>query len=255
MKKMILHAVMILSLGAVVRAADSGTTLTGNEDSEVKKKLESFDKGEIKLEDVTDTEPGVADPVWIQRLIGYYLAHTNEITTRMKLPFSRCFGVTDNYSEAAKLAQEYVQVYSNDWHGWRIVGNANFFLNHFDVAVNAYTNAVRLGDDGSCAMLAFSAMKTNRDDVVRGMVPHLLVLKNSKPTKDVDPLEISTVLIMYSLRADQKDIFVKALAGVDVKDILAHEDVTLFVKKGCEKFAAKETESLCKKLTESSSNH
>jgi tetratricopeptide (TPR) repeat protein len=233
MKKLILQF-LILGLATAAFADEQKSFLiTTNQAADVKQKLEAFDKGEISLEEAT--EPG--GEAWGHELVNYYVIHTNEVTIKMKLPISRCYAAMGKYSEAAKLAQEYVNVYSNDWHGWRILGGANYLLEDFKAAVNAYTNAVRLGDDGSYAKLAFAAMKSDQDDLVGNLVPQLLVLKNSvSKDKTVRPIEIEVALVLYSLRTNQKSIFIRAIEGVNPKDILAHDDFTFLVNQGCKQF-------------------
>jgi hypothetical protein len=86
------------------------------------------------------------------------------------------------YPEATQLAQDYVNVYSNDWQGWRILGRANYEQENINSAVNAYTNAVRLGDVSSCDVLAVIALKANRLDAFPLIVPELLLQKDSSQT-------------------------------------------------------------------------
>jgi hypothetical protein len=137
-----------------------------------------------------------------------------------------------------------VRVYTNDWHAWRIVAGADFFMNDFNGALSAYTNAVRLGDDLSYPALGLTAIKLDRLDVVREIVPRLLVLKNSKNVSRNQGLQLATVLLVYSLKTDQKELFMKAIEGFDPKEILAHDDVTFPVRQGCNQFKGKDIDSI-----------
>jgi hypothetical protein len=171
-KLLILQLIIIGFVTTTFADDEQNISIATNQLAEVKQKLEAFDKGTISLDEITIDR----NEEWGRALLTYYLSDTNAVTTKMKLPISRCFAGFGKYPEALQLAQDYVTVYSNDWHGWRILGGANYLLGHFNASVNAYTNAVRLGDDGSCAKLAIAAMKTDQNDLfvkaVEGVNPH-----------------------------------------------------------------------------------
>jgi tetratricopeptide (TPR) repeat protein len=159
----------------------------------------------------------------------------------MKLPISRVFAAFGKYPEALQLAQEYVSIYSNDWHGWRIIGGANALMTNWNAALTAYTNAVLLGDEDSSASLGSAALQADRLGILHEFLPQLFRLKNSQSKKAI---QASTMLVIYSLRTEQKDIFVKALDGINPKDILAHEDVTFLVRQGCKEFKGKDIDKI-----------
>ena len=219
--------------------------LTTNEQSEVRQTLEDFQNGKITLDAITVGR----DEAWGRKLLEYFVTHTNDVTIKMKLPIARVFGAFDGYPQAAILAQEYVGVYLNDWHGWRILGSANFFMTNFSVALSAYTNAVRLGDDISYPALGASALKTDRLDIVSNMIPRFLALKSSNMlTNRNQALQLATVLVIYSLRTEQQNIFTNALANFEPKEILAHDDLTFLVKEGCKEFQGKDIEKVRQEL-------
>ena len=228
----------------VAGGSDTGGVNNAEDTIEVRAKLEAFDKGEATLEQVT--EPG--GETWGRKMVAYYLAHSNAVTTKMKLPISRCYMAMENYPEAAKLAQEYVNVFSNDWRGWRIIGGANYLTENFEAAVNAYTNAVRLGNVESSAPLALAALKTERFDVFREIVPGLLRLKDAKETQYGKRLEIVMALVMYSLSTNQEDVFEKAIYGLLANDVLSRGDLEFLVKQGCDLFKSAESARLCAEL-------
>lgn len=254
MKILVLQLVAIFGLASVLVADDTKTiTLTPDQTTDARHQLEAYEEGKIGLDDITT----VRDEAWGQTLVAYYLTHTNDVTIKMKLPIGRCYGAMGKYPEALQLAQEYVSVYSNDWHGWRIIGSANLDMKNFSDAVDAYAKAVRLGDDGSCAPLAFTAMKIDRLDVVRDIVPRLLAVKDSKATQFVKPLDGVTALVLYSLRSNQEDIFVKALSGLNASEILARNDLVFLVRQGCQQFKGKDIDKIRQKMgisSESNSN-
>ncbi len=120
----------------------------------------------------------------------------------------------------------------------------------FSEAIRAYTNAVMLGDEGCYGPLAGAALTTDRLDLVRDIVPHLLILKEARRTEEDVKLEMIMSLALYPVKADQQDVFIKALEGVAIERILSRKDVTMPVEWGCEKFTNAEVRSICKQLVE-----
>jgi hypothetical protein len=128
------------------------------------------------------------------------------------------------------------------------------FMGNFEQALAASTNSLRLGDEGSYAPVAIIALKLDRLELVKALIPHLLELKRSKPTREIKPLDVVAALLLYSLKANQADIFVKALDGVDVKDIVSRDDLKELVAAGCEKFKGMQIEKIRKTLEAASTN-
>jgi hypothetical protein len=224
---------LIWGLATVAFADDALViSLTENEQSEIRQKLEAYEKGAMTLDELSGNGNGKL----AQEIIAYYLSHTNDETVKMKLPISRCFAGFDRYQEAEKPAADYVQVYSNDWHGWKLLGGANLFFGNFDAAIGALTNSAALGDDGSYAPLAVASLKPNRLDVFQNIIPHLLVLKRSEPTREINPLDMVLVLAASSLKANKQDVFIQALDGLDAKQILSRGNLKQLVETGCERF-------------------
>jgi len=233
-------AICIAPFVSFVNASPTGFVLTADDVNTVSNTLSAFEGGGISLDEITVNR----DEEWGRKLLTYYVVHTNAITTKMKLPISRCFAGFGKYPEAAALAQDYVNVYSNDWHGWRILAGADFFMKEFNGALIAYTNAVLFGDDNSYPALGLTALKVDRLDVISNTLPRLLALKSSKATNRNQALQLATVMIAYSLRTNQKDVFIKAVEGFDPKDILTHDDVAFLVKQGCNEFKGKDIDSI-----------
>ena len=226
------------------------TSLSTNEQAEVEQSLNAFEKGEIGLNEASGL-PNNCD-----KIVAYYFLHTNDVSVKMKLPISRSFAIMGNYPEALKLAQEYVNVYSNDWHGWRVLGGANFEMHLYDQSISAYTNAARLGDEEIYTELGGAAWAADRVDILRDIVvPHLLISKDdvtrfSKQKR----LEMRMILAGYSLRTDRQDIFIKALDGVDYQDVLNNESVKQLVKVGCERFKGKDIDKIRQQLDAASNS-
>jgi hypothetical protein len=231
MKKARIIAV-ILGLASSLLAEDfTAIPLTSDDVARIKQELAGFEKGTISLTELTEGggEQGHRE------LISYYLSHKEDVTVKEKLPVSRCFGFMDQYQEAARLATDYIQVYSNDWHGWRILGNANLGMSNYSSAIGPFTNSVRLGDNGCYIPLAFAALKVDRLDVVSNILSHLFILKQTKP-HDPDDLDPVGVLMIYALKTNQQSTFVKALTGVSGKDIMSRDDLPWLVSAGCNRF-------------------
>jgi hypothetical protein len=78
-------------------------------------------------------------------------------------------------------------------------------------------------------------------------------LKKSQPPPESEPLDIVTVLTLYSLKADKQDVFVKALNGVSAKQILSRDDLPQLVKAGCDRFKGKDIDKIRQEM-ESAAN-
>ncbi len=226
--------------------ADGSETnaITAKDVLEIKHKLDSFEKGTIGLDEAT----GVPDKC--DKVVDYFLLHSNEVSVKMKLPISRSFAILGKYPEAARLAQEYINVYSNDWHGWRVLGGAKGEMHLYDQAVSAYTNAARLGDEENYPAFGLAAWAADRLDILRDMVvPHLFVLREDKTRFPKDKrLDMTIILVGYSLRADKQDVFVKALKDVDAKDILSRKDLKQMVTIGCTRFKGADIDKIRQEL-------
>ena len=211
----------------------------------IKQKLSAFAEGQITLEQVTE----VGGEEWGRKLITYYLARSNDVTIKMTLPISRCYAAFGKYTEAANLANEYVKIYSNDWHGWNILGAAKLALQSYDEGLVALTNAVSLGSTKNFEALGYAALVTGRIEVFEKFaLQPLLALKDAEKTSKAAKLKIVTILVGYSIKADKREIFISALAGVNASDIESEETLKEYLKTGCEVFKAKETEQLCSQL-------
>jgi hypothetical protein len=250
MKALILQF-LILGLATAAFAQDLPSfSITTNQEADVKQKLEAYENGKLTLDELTLN--GGAELA--QQLIAYYLSHTNDVTVKMKLPISRCFAGFDRYQEAARLAADYVQIYSNEWRGWKILGVANLKMLNYSEAVEALTNSARLGDDGSYTPLAFAALQTDNLNVVRNIIPHLLALKNSKQTSPYDQLSAVGLLVIYSLKADEQSVFVKALGGVSAKQIMSRTDLTQLINEGCERFKGADIDKIRQEMESATSS-
>ena len=199
---------------------------------EAERKLEAYEKGKLSLQDLNEK----AGEEGCKQLIGYYLLHTNDISPKAKLPISRCYAAFAMYPDVVKLASEYVSVYSNDWHGWRILGTAYDLMNSSTKSINAYSNAVRLGDTKSYESLAGVALKNHQPEIVRDLVPKLIALKDGKQTPRDNKLNVISILLFYSIDADRKDVFIRTLEGEDMKDMLSNDMIKKNIMTGCKRF-------------------
>jgi len=182
--------------------------LTEKETVEVAQKLESFDKGSDTLDSLTESQEQT------MKILEYYVMHTNEVTTKMKLlPIAKSYAVCSKYPEAAELAQDYVNVYSNDWRGWSVLGGCKLVMKSYNEAVDALTKAARLGDEKNYAALGGAALLADRLDVFERMaLPHLVMLINDAgqfPEKERN--QMRGLLIVYALKTNNEPIFLKAI--------------------------------------------
>ena len=80
------------------------------------------------------------------------------------------------------------------------------------------------------------------------VVPHLLVSIRSKGLTQDERLEMVMVLTAYAVKAEREEVFVKALDGVDAKQIMSRNDLKQFVSVGCGLFKSQEVSKLCAEL-------
>jgi hypothetical protein len=232
-RRLILTIFAIFNLASVLLAVDlQYFSITTNQAAEVKQTLDAFENGKLTLQDLNEN----AGTEGCRKLVGYYLLHTNEITAKATLPIGRSFAGFNLFPEATNLGAQYVTIFSNDWHGWRLLGAAYNSLNLSNESIRAYSNAMKLGDNDSYASLAQVALKNNRLDLVKDMLPQLFSLKDNPQTSEKNKLNLITILIFYSVRTHQKDIFIKTLEGEDVKQILQNWMVKNNVRAGCKVF-------------------
>jgi tetratricopeptide (TPR) repeat protein len=243
--KLLLLQFVILGLATAAFANDEQFFfITTNQAASVKKKLEAYEKGVLHLRDLTEN----AGTEGCRELIGYYLLHTNDISVKAKIPISRTFAAGEMYPQAIKLAQEYVNVYSNDWLGWSLLGYYYSSINYSNEAINGYSNAVRLGDKDSYEPLAGNALKYGRTDVVKNIVPQLMALKESKQTPEENKLNLISMLLFYSAKTDQKNIFIQTLKGEDMGKILKDDAVKKNIISGCAFFEDEDTNKDIEKI-------
>ena len=80
------------------------------------------------------------------------------------------------------------------------------------------------------------------------IVPALLELKNRKDTPAAEKIRMVNVLVWYSLKTHKSDVFLEALAGMDIDVISSNDELSANVRKCCGVFNAKETDELCRRL-------
>jgi len=240
---------VVFAIGTFVAGmalAEVAISLSSHDVLLAKESLQAFDEGKAGLEELSEGTGRTGR----QKLIAYYLTDTNTVSLKGKLLVSRCFAIDKRFPQAALLAEEYLHVYSNDWRGWRILGGARFASSNWNDAVRAYTNAVILGDEACYTPLVGAAIQADRLDLIRDIVPHLLILKEAQRTDENTKLEIVMGLALYAFKADQEAVFVKALEGMTAEKLLSRRDVAMAVRWGCEKFTTPEAQLICKKLQE-----
>ena len=207
--------------------------ITSNQAAVIGQKLKDYEVGKLDLESFG--EKAQSDE-WRQ-LIGYYLLHTNDISTKAKLPVGRCYAQFNMIAQATQLGEEYVNVYSNDWRGWRLLGYCYDVSDNANKAILAYSNCAELGHTLSYEQLGGCAARNNRWDVVKSIAPQLLALEKSKATPQDTKLNVITILLMYSMAKGQKEIFVETLQGENMNDILQNKGVRQDVTSGLEIFS------------------
>jgi hypothetical protein len=185
------------------------------------------------------------------QLLEYYAAHTNSITVKMKLPISRAFASLGQYEEAITLAESYVNVYSNDWRGWRVVGGSKYMLKLYKEGFDDMLKAVQLGDEENRGALGAMALEMDRLDVFEHLVlPHLLLSINTiEKYPSSERVQIQSMLVFYAVKANKVDVFTKALRDLQASELTGHEDLKKLISVGCSKFKGPEVDKLCEKFS------
>jgi hypothetical protein len=241
MRLLILTILAIFNLANVLLAVDlQYFSITTNQAAEVKQTLDAFENGKLTLQDLNEN----AGIEGCRKLVGYYLLHTNEITVKARLPVGRCFYGFNLFPEATNLGAQYVAVFSNDWHGWKLLGAAYDSLNLSNESIHAYSYAVKLGDKDSYSSLARVAIKNNQLDPIKDMLPQLFALKDNPQTPEKNKLNLMTILTYYSVKTRQKDVFIKTLEGEYLKQILQNWMVKNNVRTGCKVFKGEDIDKI-----------
>lgn len=228
------------------------TPFEQQETMEVKQKLEAFDQGNITYDSITANSDSRL------MLTEYYfgLSPTNTLTTRMKLPISRSLAVDGQFTQAARLAQDYVNVYSNDSRGWNVLGGSKLAMKSYDEAIWALTNAIRLGDARNCRGLGGAAIAADRMDILEKIVvPRLLIqINETDEFPENQRVEMRWILSVYALKTDKKEIFIQAVTGVDFSKLYQWPDLQNAITLGCKKFKGPDIDQIQRKLAEADAN-
>jgi len=243
MKAVIVH-ILVVALALLSLCAHAQELGVRTNAPTLTQRMAAFESGEMTLDQLTES------PKWDDELVAYYQDHKDEVPVKWKLPISRCLAGLGRYAEAAKVATEYLDVYSNSARGWRIVGQAQLMETNYNEAIVALTNAINLGDTFSYKVLGAAALGAGRTNLLRDIVvPHLLKDKDAKGISKDEKLDMALILVCYSLQANQQEIFVQSLKGLTASDILERGDLPSYVRTGCERFHDKRIKGICEKLS------
>lgn len=243
MKKPLSLILLFLTMCCGHASGDEIPTISERQTSKTRRDLKAYERGALTFEELTQPTGNSSN------LVAFYLTHTNEITVKMLLPIARSYAVHGNFQMGAKLAAEYLNVYSNDWKAWSVLGGAKAFMQQYNEALTAMTNVIRLGSDSNIAGTGLLAIQTERLDILETLIyPRLLHVRNAESTPEREKLDVTKVLVLYSLKVKKKDEFVRALAGIKVEELRKNEELAGFVRQGCRLFGAQETEGLCRQL-------
>lgn len=168
-----------------------------------------------------------------RRIIAYYEASTNQLPAKHKFVVAWCMGQENDFTNATKLLEEYVRVYTNSTIGWIMLGTASVMIDNNERGIEAYEKAVALGDEKSLSALAGVALQINRLDIVKKYVPDLLRLKDEKGPPDFIKQEVIGFLVVYASRTDNQELYLQALDKVKIDQLVSRTDVLVEVDKAC----------------------
>ena len=181
-------------------------------------------------------------------MIDYYLANTNRITAKEKLAISRCYIAFGDFPDALPLARDYVNTYSNDFHGWGALAYCYVAMTNHAQAIDCYLKSVELGDKAAYQALAGEAIRSQRLDIIGKIVPQLIALQRAKETSQDDKISLTRILLAYSLMADKQEIFAQTLQGQNMKELLKNDKVREDVTSGCQMFKGEDIDKIRLKL-------
>jgi hypothetical protein len=210
--------------------------LSDAESERLARALRDYDQGRLSYGELFKPGRPKADT----NLAAYYFARSNSLTVKMKLPISSSLAVTDHFPEAAALGREYVAVYSNDWRGWAVIGGAEFFLKHYEAALEADTKAAALGDESNYAGLGYAAVTLGRFEVLDRFTPAILRRKDSEQIPEDERLQLVLVLTGYANKAKRPEVLVRALSGISAKQIESLPALKRLILDSCEIFKNEE---------------
>ncbi|HVU06999.1 MAG TPA: hypothetical protein VHG89_00480 [Verrucomicrobiae bacterium] len=266
MKLLILQFV-ILGLATAAFADDYPYfSITTNQAIEIKQKLDAYEINASKLLDkngyATANDMGIsgifetnrsAQEEQSRELIGYYLGHTNDVSLKAKLLISYCcigFGL---YSNSIDFTKQYLNIYSNDFRAWNMLGTTYLILKSPDKAIDAYTNSVRLGYKMGYIALAGAAINDDKWDIVQSVIPQLTDLKKVKNLSPDDKHGLVAILLSYAVRTDRKDMFVENFNELDVKDMISSwDDLKQIITYGFKQFKGADIDKIRQEIESAS---
>ncbi len=241
--------IALLALSCALHGFGETVTLSEKQSNEIKQRLEAYERGALTLEEIAGPK-NITDASIFTNMTVYFEAHSNQVTLKMLLPISQCFLLTGGFSEAARLARDYLNVYSNDCAAWGVLVPAKAMTESYGEALRAGTTALQNGCEKQIAPIGLMALNAQRFDLLENtIIPRLLIIKDAEKDLKIRR-EMLNVLVMYSVIATNKDLYVKALRGETARDLGDNLDLRRCVQRGCELFKAKETEKLCRELAE-----
>ncbi len=206
--------------GRLETAVAAATSLTASKSNAVEQALKAFDAGSATLDELTVA----IRPEFRHELVEYYQQHSNRVTTRMLLPISRAMAMTGDTTRAADLARSYVQTYSNDWRGWRIIGGASIYAKDFSSALLAYSNALNFGDSKSFVPYSASALELNRPELVSPYVTNLLTAEKLE-TESRFRTDALLCLVAYAYKTQNTNVLSTSLRGLPPSEIAKRPDI------------------------------
>jgi len=96
--------------------------------------------------------------------------------------------------------------------------------------------------------LATAAVFTNKWEIVQSVLPKLIDLKKGDQLSKKEKLQLAFVLLSYSVKFTNKEVFVQNVNDMNVHDVLLDEDLNELVTKGCNLFEGEDIDKICKKF-------
>ena len=101
---------------------------------------------------------------------------------------------------------------------------------------------------GGALYLATAAAFTNKWDIVQSVLPKLIDLKKGEQLSKKEKLQLAFVLLSYSEKCKNKELFVQNVNEMNVHDVLLDDDLNELVIKGCNLFEGEDIDKICKRF-------
>ena len=248
MKTAICTVLCLLNLFARATAAESNTDvrqLTPADLQEVTSFFALLDSGKSMLSDLRDE----TNSPLRNKIISYYQTSTNQLSLEHQFVVATCMlAEVKEFSAAARITEAYISKNPTNGRGWVLVGSAALTVSNTPRCIEAYEKAIELGQTNVVAMLCAVAFTTGQNDVIKKHLPQLLAVLEDKKSERNDRQDALNVIVVYAMRINDEELFLKAVRGLDMRLVRDKKDLLTNLDKACRYFESQRTEEFCVRI-------